>query len=593
MFFIGSPRLVSQRNRCRMRCSKPDRPLTVMLVLGAIWLAATLGNLNKAFHVDDAAYLEIAQWVARHPLHPMQGTINWGGSDPAPIADINQPPLLSYCIAGWGFFFGHGEASLHLMESLFALAAIVFFYLLARQAAPRSALLLGALFAMTPSLVVGQNVMTDVPMIALWNAFYFVLLAWRTRSDSARYGLAGALAGTAILIKYTSLTLVPAMALHMILTRRRRQWPWLLAPLAMLGGWSLWNAWDYGRVHVWDRHLDSMTLRERLGMAIDWLICLGAIMPQAVVLHAGALARLGARARRVAWTALAMAIMVVIVIPPAYHLTIITKQEALIVLGLIFLVNGVVLAWRTAKKTIQWGSRRLAIFSRKASSAEDVDCLQGMLHYWAWSAAAFAVFFAPFMATRHVFPSLPAMLLILGRRDCRRAPVPWRAAGVALTLLLTSCLALADWTLANAYRQAAFEIARRAPPGTTIWFVGHWGWQYYAKQAGMRQMTGSRPEARPGDLVTWPERGQLQDVSIYLQTRPVGIMAVPQTLSFLPSVDHGSFYATTLPLLPWHVSRDPIDVFDIEEIVSNDAPRAASGSNGTNAVPTRHLKYLR
>jgi 4-amino-4-deoxy-L-arabinose transferase-like glycosyltransferase len=569
------------------RFLQPDRPLTAVLVLGAIWLAATLGNLHKAFHIDDAAYLEIAQWVARHPLHPMQGMINWNGSDPHPIADINQPPLWPYCIAGWSALFGQGEASLHLLESLFALAAIVFFYMLARRVAPRSALLASVLFALSPLLVVGQNVMTDVPMVALWNAFYFVMLAWRPRSEATRYGVAGALAGTAILIKYTSLVLLAAMALHMILARRRRHWPWLLVPLAMLGGWSLWNAWDYGRAHVLDRPVGDKPFGERLRMAIDWLVCLGAIMPQAMIFYAGALARLSRRVRRVALALLGMAFAAAFAIPPAYHFELASKFMSIRVLGVLFLANGVTLAWMTLKRSWRWAATRAPRGQgarRDGRDAQDSPggenslgareewVAQGMLSYWAWSSAAFVVLFAPFMATRHVLPALPAMLLVLAKPTLGLAPRAWRLAGVAATALLTCCLALADWQFADAYRQAAFDIARRLPPGKTAWFAGHWGWQYYARQAGMRQLTGSRPEARPGDILARPMLVQQQPVAMSLRTRERTRFQIMPSWTFLPSVDRAGFYATTLPLLPWHVSRDPYDVFVIEEVIGNDAP---------------------
>lgn len=42
-------------------------------VLIALWLFCTALNFDKAFHIDDAGHLVIAQWIAHNPLHPMSG----------------------------------------------------------------------------------------------------------------------------------------------------------------------------------------------------------------------------------------------------------------------------------------------------------------------------------------------------------------------------------------------------------------------------------------------------------------------------------------------------------------------------------------
>ena len=45
-----------------------------------------------------------------------------------------------------------------------------------------------------------------------------------------------------------------------------------------------------------------------------------------------------------------------------------------------------------------------------------------------------------------------------------------------------------DWRGAQAHRQAAEEAARwvRDHEGGQAWYVGHWGFQYYAERQGLR-----------------------------------------------------------------------------------------------------------
>ena len=49
-------------------------PIPASAVLVAFWLAGTCYNLFKPFHIDDTAHLEIARWIAAHPLHPVSGS---------------------------------------------------------------------------------------------------------------------------------------------------------------------------------------------------------------------------------------------------------------------------------------------------------------------------------------------------------------------------------------------------------------------------------------------------------------------------------------------------------------------------------------
>ncbi len=65
--------------RTRPAIPAPGRrlPAGAALVL-SLWAVATSVNLLKPFHIDDAAHLLIAEWIASNPLRPMSGMLNWG-----------------------------------------------------------------------------------------------------------------------------------------------------------------------------------------------------------------------------------------------------------------------------------------------------------------------------------------------------------------------------------------------------------------------------------------------------------------------------------------------------------------------------------
>jgi hypothetical protein len=55
-----------------------------------------------------------------------------------------------------------------------------------------------------------------------------------------------------------------------------------------------------------------------------------------------------------------------------------------------------------------------------------------------------------------------------------------------LTASLSLVLGVSDWTWANFYREKAVAIQRELPATANVYFTGHWDWQWYAKQNGMK-----------------------------------------------------------------------------------------------------------
>jgi hypothetical protein len=72
-------------------------------------------------------------------------------------------------------------------------------------------------------------------------------------------------------------------------------------------------------------------------------------------------------------------------------------------------------------------------------------------------------------------------------------------AGLAFTV------AIADADYADTYRDfAARAEAQLGNEETDIWFLGHWGWLYYAERAGLRKLHTTGPYPEPGDLLIVP-----------------------------------------------------------------------------------------
>jgi len=528
----------------------------VALVL-ALFAFATAWNLTKPYHIDDPAYLELAQWIAAHPLHPMQGTVFWGAERPTSVADINQPHLYPYAMAAWGSLFGWGEVSMHALMALFALASIAFMYRLARAVLPERASLATFLVAASPAFVVGQNTMVDIPTLALWLLFFVILLERRKEpgAERLRYAVAGIVCGAAILTKYTSLILIPAIVLDGALRRRREAGYGVAVAVAMVLLWSGFNFWDYGSIHMLAR-MDARGVANVLDPA-KWVLCLGAAAPAAFAI-AGAW--LDGRERRIAVAgvaSLAVGMGVFLALVAALCDGFYDRAVSTAAFAAFFLLSGSLLCV-LALLALPW--RRAALETDTAA--------RWMLAYWVAGSAAFIVLFAPFMAMRHVLLALPAVVLLALMAIRTRMRPPWTGAALVATLVSTSLIASADRWYAGIYRDEAKRLRDALPAAARVWTVGHWGWQWYAQADGMSQIIAGEGRASPGDFVVYPERVHSQPLPTELvvsSVREIPVVPTNWVRSF--AAPYAGFYATTtFAQLPWAVRREPIEVFHVLRI---------------------------
>lgn len=500
------------------------------LILG-LWLVLTACNLAKPFQIDDGAHLLIAQWIASgHWAHPMSGIMNWDGID-EPIWHTNQPHLYFYLLALWGRAFGWSEYALHGLQALLVLPAIVFFTRLARRLVPGHAAWLTALFCLSPAMLVGQNLMLEVPLVGLWLGFFDALLIGR------RYTTAALFCAAALLVKYSSLVLLVILIAALVIDKRRKQAWTVLIPLAVLLAWSLFNLWDYGGIHILSRPLADnkpalLRLFKPLSMLAGWVAALGAVMPLGFFIGASRVR--APRARHIAY--------------------------ALPIAGIAAL--GCAVAWGWIGDRVSDGLLQIAFLAnaaimiglpRPALASLHLDRTRLLLGLWLAGACAFNVLFAPFMAVRHVLLALPPLLLLIGMT----VPVPKPARWLSLlcVVLLSAGLEASDWRFAAFYRDEAHLLARHRQPGQRLWTSGHWAWQWYAQREGITQFDVRRWPARRGDLVAILANGRYQVPG----NAPMHLLREDrERASWLPFCTGrpASFYFSDLLIPSWSFSRN-------------------------------------
>ena len=539
---------------------------TLLLLL---WFIATAYNLNKAFHIDDTAHLETALWIAENPTTPMSGLVNWN-NNAEPIHLLNQPHLYFYLIAVWGKFFGYDEISMHVLQSFFVLAAIIFFFKLAKIQAPLSASLLTILFTLAPAFFVGQNMMVDIPILSLWLGFYFFLLTPESQSEHKRYIYAAIFSSAAILIKYSSVTLLPVLLIHIIIRRQYKCLYAFLIPIVLLLGWSYFNYLDYGSVHILDRPMQSITIDDLVIKAKSWLITLGSVSPFSVLFLPNAFSSFSKLLRLRGGNKYYCLFLIIIVL----YLTIFIKKvffQDFEDLSFVFFINGLFLFLLciqvVAIFTMKFIAReKTALF--KSITPSDIRDI--VLYYWLFSSVAFIILFVPFMATRHVLLTIPAMLFILGSKLQARWSSKIVLASVFTTIFITTNLAIADWQFANYYRQQAIDITKLLPKDSVIWFTGHWGWQWYAKQYGMKQLNSLNPSAMIGDYLVYPTQIDQQTMNPRLILKPVMELHGHSINNTFLSTAGGfaSFYVSST--MPWSLNEKPLGDIIIYKVIGNN-----------------------
>ncbi len=534
--------------------------------LAGVWLVCTALNLFKGVHIDDTAHLAIADHIAHDPLHPMAAEVFWQDR-PAPASELNQPHLFFYALAGL-LALGGSLTSAHLAMSLFTGLALWATYrtVLRSSGDVTAAVSAATLLGLGPALAPSQNLMTDVPLLGFTTLALAALIGPATdrATDPAgpRIAFAAAMIGVACLVKYTGLVLLPVLVWWVWRRRRRHLWT-ISIPLAMLAAWSAFNVWDDGEIHLLGRRIsvsdDTPNALAAVGLVLArgalYLITLGALCPFTLAFAARIDERMDAK--RVGLIA-AIALPVITVggqVLAAFGPEVLRGETVIhsLLRGLFFL-NGLLVV------ALAFGS------ARRRWDAPEVP----LLTVWVTSLALFIVVLSPFVAVRHVLLVLPPLLaLLLADPEARPQRRALRAA-LGLSLVIGLGVGVADWRIADAYRTLPARLSAEVEvDGSRVFYLGHWGFQHYAEEAGWLPYVPGRTVLEPGDRLVHPlqvdapelepaDRARLALVrTVTLEAGPLDLFRTVTPRLGYYSVWHG---------LPWTLSLAPLERVEVYEV---------------------------
>jgi 4-amino-4-deoxy-L-arabinose transferase-like glycosyltransferase len=549
------------------------------LFLTVALFACLLPFSGKAFNIDDTLFLYVARQITQHPLDPFGFKVNWFLDAVSMAYETKNPPLAGYYIAAAASIVGWSERALHLAFLLPALAVLWGTYRLAQRFTD-SPLLAAAATLLAPAFLVSANsVMCDTMMVALW---IWAIIFWIEGLEPRRPVY---LATSALLIALCALTKYFGAALILLLAayslarlRRFGSWAWyLLAPILILTGYQHWTKAVYGLRMITSaaHHSTGMRRARQSSLLAKTLVDLSFV--GGCALPALTLAPLIWTRKKILAVCVGSGIAGFFISTGRLFL-----GETLWPFDFYqhWIVVGIELTFFIAA-----GFSVMALAATDAWKRRDADSLLLML--WVFGTFLFTGFVNWTINVRSVLPLVPAVGILLARREdtLRLSSMRWRPAALGIALAAGGAVSLwltwADAELANSARTAAnlIEEKTRNPPGG-VWFMGHWGFQYYMESFGAHAVVVNDPPRLPGDYLAIAETSRLFEVRPeFVASHEV--IQIPMRLGITTASGElgAGFYSADSGPLPFAIGPVPAERYDLIRLGAGCASANGSQKN--------------
>jgi 4-amino-4-deoxy-L-arabinose transferase-like glycosyltransferase len=525
------------------------------LALALLVLAALGPFIAKPFSIDDPLFVWTAKHIQNHPADPYGFKVNWYGY-PAPMWQVTKnPPLACYYLAVAGSVFGWSEIALHLAFLVPALAAILGTYRLARSFCERPLFAAGATLFTPVFLVSATSLMCDTLMLAFWVWAIVLWIEGSEKKNGWQLLASAVLATLAAYTKYFGVCLIPLLAVHSLIEQRRIGWrlAYFLVPIVGLIAYQRATGALYGRGLLSDAgefavHLKVFEISPE-AKAATALAFTGGCFALATFLtpwiwRPKVLARLGL---------FSVALTAVVLNENSFwqkyqHLT-----------GATHIWIGIQMAvW------IFGGASLLTLAAMDALRRRDPSSI--LLFLWVGGTFIFAGFLNWTLNGRSILPMAPAVGILLARRletDVTTASKT-RGQGAKICffagVVLALMAAVSDLEFALASRQSAREtVANFGHQSGSVWFEGHWGWQYYLESLGAKVVTDGQLAPPPSDYLALPSNNThvILPGSGEVSLQETMLMSGPQFLATFNSDIGAGFYASVWGPLPFAFGNVP------------------------------------
>jgi 4-amino-4-deoxy-L-arabinose transferase-like glycosyltransferase len=538
-------------------------------------LAILAPFLNKAFHIDDPLFLWIAQQISHHPGDPYGFAANWYISAQPMFSIMQNPPASSYYMALVANFLGWSEPAMHGAFLVPAIAAVAGTFFLARRLSG-SPLLAALLLLFTPVfLVSATGLMCDVWLLAFW---VWSIECWKRaleRNSAWFLFLASVLVAAAVLTKYFGAALLPLLAVYTLARERRvtHRILYLLIPILVIASYEAITKAKYGQglfssamLVSWsenakpDQHFVHRLL---IGLSFTGG-CLVSLLFYAPSLKLSSREPESLTAEsgwKPSFRILMVGFALLVVFVPLFHFGADLPLSSTIE-GALFVTIGIGILVLTLADVLQY---------------KTADSL--LLFLWVFGTFIFAAMMNWTISARTFLPMAPAVIILLIRRLRVSALVAAAVTGASFekdstpkvfevaswwpllpAALVSLLIAIGDYTLANTARTAASRFQQRfRNESGTVWFEGHWGFQYYMQHWRAKPLDLEQHGLVPGDVLIVP----VNNTNVSRQPAAPTIASFEETIyaqffAITMSREVGAgFYSSKWGPLPWEVAAVP------------------------------------
>lgn len=525
---------------------------------------------GRAFNIDEPLFIWTAQHIIQHPLDPYGFSLNWGFTQER-MAEVTQnPPLACYYAAVVGRIAGWSERALHVGFLLPALVVIIGTYYLARRFT-RLPLLAAAATLLSPGFLVSSSaVMCDTLMLAFW---ILAVILWLEGLDGQKplYFIASAfLIAACALTKYIGVSLIFLLLAYSMWRRRRLEhWAWyMLIPVFILIGYQLWTKSLYGQGLLlaaaefakFYREQSSESVKAVIGLSFAGGCTLPALTLAPLLWSRSQIVRVSIGATiaglclGAGWVSLGPSVHALTLQHALHHhWPSVSVQLALCVAAGVFVIMLAALDF--------WKRR---------------DAPAVFLMLWVLGTFVFAAFVNWTVNARSVLPLIPAVGILLARRvqDVGRMSEQWFRLKLILALAVSGIVSLwvtsADAALANSARTAVNLIHNRIQnEAGTVWFDGHWGFQYYMESYGALPVDFKKNSTfNPGDFVVVAENntGMTKMLPEFVAQQEVVEIKMRRRITTTCQKLGAGFYSALSGALPFVVGRVPPERYHLFQV---------------------------
>jgi 4-amino-4-deoxy-L-arabinose transferase-like glycosyltransferase len=385
-------------------------------------------------------------------------------------------------------------------------------------------------------LVSSTTVMCDVMMLACWVWALALWIEGVDAGDRRRLLASAALATACVLTKYNGAFVVPLLAVYAVWRKRPGALAHLALPAVLFAGYVTFMLQLYGATSLWTAV--SLAAGDRAGVTTTAVLsqsavtlafaggCFVSILPFALTAWPRWSVACGAAIIAAAW----------LWTPPIPGLA--AADPARAIQFLLCAAGGAALVG-------------LAV----ADARRKLDAASSLLLLWLAGTLAFSGLLSWSVGARYLLPLAPVSGILLARTaDARRLAGTRVWAPVAAALAVALLVARADAALAASARTAAETILRAhdSRPGT-VWYQGHWGFQYYMDLGGAKAVDFDHPVLATGDVMIIPANNantQAVDPRFVAASDDLEFPVVPWLATISPAAGAG-FYSSVFGPLPF------------------------------------------